>query len=401
MHDNSILIMIVGAIIIASGLLRHYLTRLGLPALISYIAIGICLREIDLEFKILSSAGYHTLSFMADIGMIALLFKVGLDSNIKALLAKLPQALLIWICNVIFVAISGFILCHLILNLALIPSLFVATALTATSLGIVVNLWDEAKHLNTPEGQLLIDVGELDDISAIFFMAILITIAPLLASQKENLWVMISFASFIFILKFILFALFCYFLAHYCEKIFSQFMKYRLPETGQMLGIIGVSFIIAAIAEWLGFSYAIGALFAGLVFSRDPVAVKSETNFSNLYEFFIPFFFIGICIKIDFHFNHDILIIGSLLLITGILSKFVGTYIPALLFNTKQQATLLSLSMVPRAEIAILVMYQGKLMGDAFVSEDLYFGMILVVLGTCILIPLILKPMLLRHSTLN
>ena len=60
-----------------------------------------------------------------------------------------------------------------------------------------------------------------------------------------------------------------------------------------MLLVAGIGFVVAASAELLGFSLAVGAMFAGLVFSRDPEAVKMDACFSPLYELFAPFFFIG------------------------------------------------------------------------------------------------------------
>jgi Kef-type K+ transport system membrane component KefB len=58
--------------------------------------------------------------------------------------------------------------------------------------------------------------------------------------------------------------------------------------------VAGISFLIAALAGLLGFSVAIGAFFAGLVFSRDPDSVKLDGLFDTFYEIFVPFFFIGI-----------------------------------------------------------------------------------------------------------
>ncbi len=74
--------------------------------------------------------------------------------------------------NLSFSSILGFLAASKLLQLQLIPSLFLSIALMATSVGISVSVWQEAKALETEDGELLIDIAEMDNIAAIALMSL-------------------------------------------------------------------------------------------------------------------------------------------------------------------------------------------------------------------------------------
>ena len=164
-----------------------------------------------------------------------------------------------------------------------------------------------------------------------------------------------------------------------------------------MLMVAGTAFIIAALAGLLGFSVAVGAFFAGLVFCRDPDAVKFDASFATLYGFFVPFFFIHIGLQLEIESFTTSLNLVSILLIVSVLGKVVGTGLPAILTTGKTSALLLSLSMVPRAEITMVIMEIGRQLGDWAVSPQIFTSMIIVSAITCILSPMVLRPLLQKN----
>jgi Kef-type K+ transport system membrane component KefB len=155
--------------------------------------------------------------------------------------------------------------------------------------------------------------------------------------------------------------------------------------------VLGTGLLIAALAGLLGFSLAIGAFFAGLAFSRDQKKLRIDAAFQDIYEFFAPFFFIGIGLEVDPTVIEASIGVGAVLLVSAFLSKMFATVLPALLVTDWRRATLLGVSMVPRAEIALLVMKGGREAGASIVPDDVYLGMVLVSAGTCLGAPLILS----------
>lgn len=136
---------------------------------------------------------------------------------------------------------------------------------------------------------------------------------------------------------------------------------------------------------------AIGAFFAGLAFSRDQKKLRIDDAFRDIYEFFVPFFFIGIGLEIEPGVFRVGAGVGLVLLVTAFVSKFVPVFVPALPMMGRRRATLLGVSMVPRAEIALLVMKGGQEAGSSLVPDDVYMGMVFVSAGTCLGAPMILS----------
>lgn len=389
-------VLLVGLAIISAGLLKSGMNALGMPAMVGYLVLGVLLRLADVYTGVLTPPVRHAFEFLADVGVIALLFRVGLDSHPGALARKLPEATSVWLGNVVAAAVLGFVAAYYALGLALPTSLVIATALTATSVGVSVAPWQEANALGSDNGRLLLDVAELDDVSAVALMALVLAMIPVLGGDGAALSAALLPTAAAFVTKLIFFIGFCYLFSRFLEARITHFTARLEPAPERMLTVAGVGFVIAAFADWLGFSLAIGALFAGLVFSRDPEAVKTESSFQELYAFFTPFFFINIGIHVDPAHLSGGAGIGLVLLVAAVLGKFVGAGLPALLTTGAAGATLLGVSMIPRAEIALVVLHRGRQLGEAIVPGEVYSGAVFVSAATCIAAPLVLHRLLRR-----
>ncbi|MGB2884714.1 MAG: cation:proton antiporter [Dehalococcoidia bacterium] len=391
------LILVLGGIILLTILVGAGLKRIGVPSLIGFMILGFLLRVADSHWTFLSEEAIGIFDFLATVGIIFLLFRVGLESNLPGLKRQLKPASVIWLGNILFSGILGYVMSYFVLGLDLIPSLFVAIALTATSVAISVAVWQEAKAINSPTGELLIDVAEMDDISAMVLMALLFTTAPMLREGLDSTVVGVLFETLGWLsFKLVGFGVFCALFSRYLEHPITHLFR-RIGETpAKLLMIAGFGLIIAALAELLGLSVAIGAFFAGLIFSRDPETVKLDTPFGTLYGFFTPFFFIGIGLNIDPGTLTTGLGIGGALLVVAIIGKLVGTGGPATLTTAWPGSLLLSISMVPRAEIALVIMQRGLNLGEWAVPGDVFSGMVVVVAVTAVISPMILRVLLKR-----
>jgi Kef-type K+ transport system membrane component KefB len=391
------LILVLGGIILLTILVGAGLKRIGVPSLIGFMILGFLLRVADSHWTFLSEEAIGIFDFLATVGIIFLLFRVGLESNLPGLKRQLKPASVIWLGNILFSGILGYVMSYFVLGLDLIPSLFVAIALTATSVAISVAVWQEAKAINSPTGELLVDVAEMDDISAMVLMALLFTTAPMLREGLDSTVIGVLFETLGWLsFKLVGFGVFCALFSRYLEHPITHLFR-RIGETpAKLLMIAGFGLIIAALAEFLGLSVAIGAFFAGLIFSRDPETVKLDTPFGTLYGFFTPFFFIGIGLNIDPGTLTTGLGIGGALLVVAIIGKLVGTGGPATLTTAWPGSLLLSISMVPRAEIALVIMQRGLNLGEWAVPGDVFSGMVVVVAVTAVISPMILRVLLKR-----
>jgi Kef-type K+ transport system membrane component KefB len=392
-----LVILLIGATIVLALLVKSGLESIGLPALAGYVTLGFIIRLADSQGGLLSLEAQKAYTLLSDIGIICLLFEVGLKSNLAGLLRQLRRASIIWISNILSSGFLGFIASYFILNISLIPSLFISVALTATSVGIAVALWSEAGALTSPDGELVIDVAELDDLSGIILMAMLFAVAPILGKGLEtSLLPGLARVSGILLSKLAIFAALCLLFSRYIEHPITLFFQKIEPPPDLMIMIAGIGFIIAAIAGLLGFSIAIGAFFAGLIYSRDPQTVKMETSFMPLYEFFTPFFFIGVGLEIDPNSLASALGLGPVLLIVAILGKLIGSWLPAIPAVGWRSALLVGISMIPRAEIAMVIIRKGRMLGEWAVPPHVFSAMVAVSFATCIISPIVLRPALRR-----
>lgn len=133
----------------------------------------------------------------------------------------------------------------------------------------------------------------------------------------------------ILLLKFLLFGGFCYVFSRFVEHRLTRFMERIEPTPEPMLMLVASGSIIAAFAGLLGFSIALVAFFAGLIYSRDPEAVMVSKGFVIIYNLFTPFFFIGIGLHIDPQLVTAAVVPGAILLAAAGLGKFIGTVVPA------------------------------------------------------------------------
>jgi Kef-type K+ transport system membrane component KefB len=331
----------------------------------------------------------------AQLGLIVLLFRVGLESKISGLKYHFRNASFIWAANILFSGALGYLFAKYFVGLALIPSLFVGAALTATSVGVSIAAWREAGVKHGSSKELLIDIAEMDDISGVMLMSVLFAAAPVIrAGDNDLLILMAGKTAGSLLLKALAFGALCILFSRYLEKPILDYFKGRERSPEPMLVLAGIGFIIAAVAGWLGFSLAVGALFAGLVFSRDPRSLKIDKSFGAIYEMFMPFFFLGIGLKIEPGSVLTGLGLGAAILVVAILGKLEGTVLPTFFISGWTVGLLLGVSMVPRAEIALIIMQQGLALGDWAVTPEVYSSMVFVSIATCILAPLVLQNLL-------
>ncbi|MFT5324982.1 MAG: Kef-type K+ transport system membrane component KefB [Planctomycetaceae bacterium] len=395
--ETSLLILLIGGLIVFSLLARWKLEQIGLPSLLGYLAFGFGLRLIDGLAPFLSHDVTVGLEHLAELGIVALLFRVGLRSDLSGLLRQLRKARLIWFGNVLVSGLSGYVASRWLLDMPQIPSLFVGVALTATSVGVPVAVWTEAGRIQSDDGELMLDVAELDDISAVMLIALLLGVVPTLNTGNNGATLVVAIQTGgLLLLKFAVFGGICYFFAKYGERPMTRFFERIEPLPDSMLMVAGVAFMIAALAGLLGFSVALGAFFAGLIFSRDSLARKLDTPFDSVHDLLTPFFFIGIGLHIEPGAFMTAVIPGAILIAVAAGGKVVGTLAPAMTVVTRTSAWLLAVSMIPRAEIAMIVMDQGRQMGSWAVPPQLYAGMVLVCATTSTVAPLALRRMLIR-----
>lgn len=397
LRAQTVPLLLVGATVVLATLARAGLTRVGVPAMVGYLLIGFGLSAADAGLGLLAPAGRQGFELLAEAGVVALLFRVGLESHPAKLLRMLPRAGGALVGDVAVSAVLGWLAARSVLGLAPIPALFAAVALTATSVAVSVDVWREAGMLDSGRGALLLDLGELDDIAAILLMTLLVRLTPALAGDGDQVRLdALALGALWLLARLALLVALCLLFARYAEERLTGWFGRLVPSAELMLLVAGTGFVVAALAGWLGFSPAIGALFAGLAFSRDPQRVRIDRAFGVLFALFAPFFFVGIGLALEPGALVAGLGLGGLLLVAAVAGKVLGAGLPVAATAGWGAGLLIGPSMMPRAEITLLVMREGRGLGPWAVPSELFAAMTVVSLATCLGTPLAVRALLAR-----
>ena len=398
--EVAISILLVGITIVVAILINFGFQLLSLPAITGYFILGIVLKAVSEEFSLYSDFSQEIFYFLSNLGIIALLFRIGLESKLGNLIELLPKALVIWMGDVFVSGLLGFVTSYWLLGLDLIPSLFIAVAFTPTSVGISVAVWEELKAIGSTEGQVMLDTAELDDLSGILLMGILFAIAPMLQQQPETTQItgIVLETTVIFLFKMILLGAVCLIIARFIQEPLTTFLNKIHSGDSEMLVVLGIGLIVAASASLVGLSVAVGAFFAGLIFSSNPDAVKIDASFEAIYALFVPFFFVGIGLMLELSVLTVAIGPAIILLIAAAVGKLLGAGIPAMATLGKGAGVLIGLSMIPRAEIALIIIQRGFSLGEWAVSSTIFAYIVVICFVTTLLIPLMLRTAMKYHQ---
>ena len=389
----------IGVIVLLTVLVRGGLARLRLPAVVGFIlagvAIGTALGTGHDQAGALPDTVADALHILAQIGLVALLFRVGLESDIAALRHTFGRAVWVFLANFTIAGVLGLAAVLWFTPYGPIPALFTGAALSATSVGVSTAVWRDAGALRSKTGALLVNVAELDDVAAMVVIGLLFALAPTLKAEGADglSWAVAGEAA-LMLLKLAALIAACLLFAFRLRRRLSILFKRLYRPLGDTLFAFGSALIIAALADILGFSAAIGAMFAGLAFSTDPKGDRINRTFDVIYMLFMPFFFLQVGMNVDMATVAAAPALAAMMALVAVAGKLLGGGLPLWLIGDRRRGLLIGWSMVPRAEIALIVMSFGLSLGPWAMPQPLYGAMVIVSLVTCTLGPLVVGRLL-------
>lgn len=327
----------------------------------------------------------ESVQILAHIGAVVLLFVVGLEFelkdifNIKYGIIALIGVIIPWIGGYFLAMLFGF---------DFISSVFVGTALTATSIAITANVLKEMEKLHTEAAKAIIGAAVIDDILGLLVLSI--------SMQVTNKSVSI-FPLILVIIEAVVFMLVGGFIGHvYLSKLLERFDTIKLakkfPETVFIFAMM-IAFSYAMIAELIGLSAIVGSFLAGVALTT--CVIKHGKNFKEGAEYleiiFASIFFVSLGVLADFHtLTLQILWFLIVLTIVAFLTKIIGCYVGARIGRISHKISLVvGMGMAPRGEVAMIVALIGLDLG--IIQQDIYVSLILMSLLTTIFVPIILQ----------
>lgn len=324
---------------------------------------------------------------MAEVGVIILMFSVGLESDLKELLKTGPVAFLIACFGVLVPLITGALLYMGFYGVApwgsenFYKAVFIGTIMTATSVSITVASLQELGKIKSKVGTTIVSAAIIDDILGIIVLTFVISFKN--PDSNPGMVVLKTIAFFVV-------AVIGGFVVY---KIFLTLDK-RYPHT-RRIPIVSVAFCFALsyIAErYFGIADITGAYVAGVVLCNlsDNEYIERKVDVSS-YMFFGPIFFASIGLKTSFdNVNGRMILFCICFVVVALLSKIIGCGLVGRLCKYSAADSLkIGVGMMTRGEVALIVAQKGLAAG--LLTADYFTAVILLILVSSIATPIILK----------
>lgn len=343
------------------------------------------------------------LFFVAEIAAIILLFQAGLETNRAQFFRWVKPATAVAAGGVVVPFAFGF-LATIFLGFAsldstqeMLPALFVGAIMTATSVGITARVLGDIKRLDTPEGTTVLAGAVVDDVLGILILAIVIGIAetgeiPITDIGFLGANIPVPMDIVVIAAKAIGFWLGLLIIGSLlANRISNAFLWFRSP--GVLVGLaLFLAFLASAVAEiYFGLAMIIGAYTIGLALSDTDLKHRIEEPMIQIGHFVVPIFFVVIGMQVDLGAMSAAITFGIVLSILGILSKVIGSGLPALAvgFN-RRGAYRVAIGMLPRGEVALIIAGIGLSAG--VIGQDVFGVAIAMTIVTTMIAPILLVP---------
>lgn len=389
MHEVDITTVLatLSVALIAAKIFGALAKRIGQPAVLGEMLAGVILGGSLLN---LVDPHVQYMHVLAELGVIILLFEIGMETDLKKLLQVGAQSMVTAAVGVIAPFVLGYLVCWWLGSESLV-SVVVAASLTATSVGITARVLSDLNRLDDAESRIIIGAAVFDDIIGLIILAVVTRLTEGGELSVANVaW--ISVAAFGFLAITVVAG------GWIVPHLVRAAGKLDLPGTPTMLGVI-LALGLAWMAAVCGSAMIIGAFAAGLLLRQTPKAEEIEHGVAELGHFFIPFFFVSVGAAVDVSLlnplnseNHSTLIIAGLLIVVAVIGKFVAGYAPFWFQGNKR---VIGVGMIPRGEVGLIFAQMGLSTG---VFDDRMFGAVtIMVMVTTFVAPPWLK-MLLQKS---
>jgi len=364
--------MVLVALLVATKLLGVLSQKVGQPAVVGELIAGVFLGKSVLG--ILDPADPVLLAF-AELGVLVLLFEIGLHTDLKSLMKVGSEAMVVALVGVALPFGFGYAVAHA-LGLSTIPAIVAGAALTATSIGISARTLSDLSQLDTPEGQIVLGAAVLDDIVGLVILSVVSGLVGGTAISMSGVAVTTAIALGFVIAAVVLGSILV-------PPVFRAIAKVEASGT---LGVVGLAFafLMAWLASSAGSATIIGAFSAGLVLYATPQRSAIEKATTQLGHFFVPIFFasVGAAVELGTLADAKVLAIGASLVAVGVAGKFAAGYAP---FWFKGKKSLIGIAMIPRGEVGLIFARMGLATGA--LTTHLYSAVAMMVLVTTFITP--------------
>ena len=402
-------------IFIAARAIAEMMVRLQLPTILGELVAGVLIgvsglhlivppdTQAQISHTVLSLLGslaeispagvseiynetFPSLQAVSQLGLFALLFLTGLESELDELVAVGVQATTVAVAGVVLPFALGTAGLYYLFHVPLVPAVFSGAAMTATSIGITASVFGELRWLKRREGQIVIGAAVLDDIIGIVILAVVVAVAGGGAFTAGPILKLVV-AAVVFVAVALL-------LSRTAAPAFDWVVdQLKAPGDVAVAAFVVLTACCFA-AQAIGLEAALGAFAAGLILSSSKHTHDIDAAVKPLVALFATVFFVLIGTGLDLSVlnpldpaNREGLIVAGFLLVVAMAGKVIAGW--SYLSKEPTNRLVVGLGMMPRGEVGLIFLGLGSQAG--ILTPALEAAILLMVIGTTFLAPILLR----------
>jgi len=392
--DIHTLFLHLSILLFSAKLFGSIFKKLGIPPVLGEVFAGVVLGQSLLGLIPLTEA----IKVLAELGVILLLFEVGLEADIHMLVRVGLWSTLVAIVGAALPFAGGFVVSYYLFGLDLVASLFMGGALTATSIGITVRvLTDLGKHKER-FAQIVLGAAVLDDIMGVIILAALYEFAKTRSVHLD--------ATLNLVMHIVMFFLIAPIVANIMAKFLSFIAKKTQDNDIIPASVMALILLAAYSAHKFGSPSILGSFTAGLALSRrfvipfaaalrldEQMIHKVEESITPLVWVLAPIFFVSVGLAlnlkaIDFS-SPEFWTFSGALIAVALIGKVLSGFVAPGSFREKLS---IGFSMLPRGEVGLIFAEFGR--SFKAINEVEYAVIVFVVAITTLIAPIVLKLLL-------
>ena len=314
-----VLITDLGLILAAAGIITLLFKRIKQPLVLGYILAGLLVGpHVEFLPTVTDKASIH---IWAEIGVIFLLFSLGLEFSFKKLVKVGGSASITAIVEVVFMLIIGFV-AGKAMGWATMDSIFLGGILSVSSTTIIIRAFEELGVKHKKFAGLVFGVLIVEDLVAILLLVLLSTLA--VSQQFAGAEMLVS------ILKLCFFLILWFIGGIFLVPTFLKATKKLMNDETMLIVSIALCLIMVLLAVKVGFSPALGAFIMGSILAETTQAERIEHLTKSVKDLFAAIFFVSVGMLIDPSILVDYLVPILVITLATILGKFLSSGLGAL-----------------------------------------------------------------------
>ncbi|CAN5389194.1 cation:proton antiporter [soil metagenome] len=361
----------------AAKLMAEVFERLKQPAVVGEILAGVIIGPSLLGWV----HPTEIINILAEIGVIFLLFNVGLETKPQSILQVGRRALMVGVLGVVLPFVAGYFIA-VVWGGSFAESMFIGAALVATSVGITARVLGGMGLLDAPTARIILGAAVIDDILGLIILSLVSSVSQgsvSYAGLAKTAGAAILFTVFVGLVG-----------SKVINGLSPLIKRLRLDRPFFTLGLI-LCLGLSVASTYVGVAAIIGAFLAGMALAEATEENKRMHQLTTgVTEFLVPFFLVNIGMQLDLAVFREtsVVVFAILLTLIAVITKFVGCGIGAWGMQ-KREMTQIGAGMVPRGEVGIVVAQIG--LGLGVIGQSFFAAVLFMAVATTLIAPPFIK----------